>query len=149
MSVEKDNNMYVIIYGQDPELYKCSNEIVIYGEVPTKDLEGGLITNDNFSRVMKYQDWLDKYADGELKNYFPELVLAGEGWSSIEDKVEQETYRLEMIIFRNFNGTKKEAQDELQGDADGFESNEYGWISENYMAEDPYLIKLEPYKEKE
>jgi hypothetical protein len=61
---------------------------------------------------------------------------------------EQETYRLEMIIFRNFNGTKEEAQDELQQDADGFETGEYGWISENYMAEDPYLIKLEPYKEK-
>ncbi len=61
---------------------------------------------------------------------------------------EQETYRLEMIIFRNFNGTKEEAQDELQQDSDGFERNEYGWVSENYMAEDPYLIKLEPYKEK-
>ena len=60
---------------------------------------------------------------------------------------EQETYRLEMIIFRNFNGTKEEAQDELQQDADGFEYDEYGWISENYMAEAPYLIKLEPYKE--
>jgi hypothetical protein len=63
------------------------------------------------------------------------------------EEEEQETYRLEMIIFRNFNGTKEEAQDELQQDSDGFERNEYGWVSENYMAEDPYLIKLEPYKE--
>ena len=67
--------MYVVIYGQDPELYESSNQIVIYDEVPTKDLEGGLINNDNFSRAMKYQDWLDKYADGKLDNYFPELRL--------------------------------------------------------------------------
>lgn len=61
-------------------------------------------------------------------------------------KEEKETYRLEMIIFRNFNGTKEEAQKELQEDMEGFDAGEYGWLSENYMPEDPYLYKLDPYE---
>ena len=61
-------------------------------------------------------------------------------------KEEKETYRLEMIIFRNFNGTKEEAQKELQEDMEGFDAVEYGWLSENYMPEDPYLYKLDPYE---
>ena len=43
-------------------------------------------------------------------------------------KEEKETYRLEMIIFRNFNGTKEEAQKELQEDMEGFDAGEYGWL---------------------
>jgi len=52
------------------------------------------------------------------------------------------TYRLEMIIFRNFKGTKDEALDELQGDVDAFENGNAGWFSENYMPESPLVDKL-------
>ena len=52
------------------------------------------------------------------------------------------TYRLEMIIFRNFKGTKDEALDELQGDVEAFENGDAGWFSENYMPESPLVDKL-------
>ena len=39
------------------------------------------------------------------------------------------TYRLEMIIFRNFKGTKDEALDELQGDVEAFENGKIGRAS--------------------
>ena len=52
------------------------------------------------------------------------------------------TYRLEMIIFRNFKGTKDEALDELQGDVEAFENGNAGWFSENYMPESPLVDKL-------
>ena len=55
---------------------------------------------------------------------------------------EKGTYRLEMIIFRNFKGTKDEALDELQGDVDAFENGNAGWFSENYMPESPLVDKL-------
>jgi len=58
-----------------------------------------------------------------------------------KDKVEG-TYRLEMIIFRNFNGTKDEALDELQEDVTAFENGDAGWFSENYMPESPLVDKL-------
>ena len=58
-----------------------------------------------------------------------------------KDKVEG-TYRLEMIIFRNFNGTKDEALDELQGDVEAFENGDAGWFSDNYMPESPLVDKL-------
>jgi len=52
------------------------------------------------------------------------------------------TYRLEMIIFRNFKGTKDEALDELQEDVEAFENGDAGWFSENYMPESPLVDKL-------
>ena len=52
------------------------------------------------------------------------------------------TYRLEMIIFRNFKGTKDEALDELQGDVEAFENGNAGWVSENYMPESPLSDEL-------
>ena len=55
---------------------------------------------------------------------------------------EKGTYRLEMIIFRNFKGTKDEALDELQGDVEAFENGDAGWFSENYMPESPLVDKL-------
>jgi len=55
---------------------------------------------------------------------------------------EKGTYRLEMIIFRNFKGTKDEALDELQGDVESFENGNAGWFSENYMPESPLLDEL-------
>jgi len=55
---------------------------------------------------------------------------------------EKGTYRLEMIIFRNFKGTKDEALDELQGDVEAFENGNAGWFSENYMPESPLVDKL-------
>ena len=55
---------------------------------------------------------------------------------------EKGTYRLEMILFRNFNGTKDEALDELQGDVEDFENGNAGWFSENYMPESPLVDKL-------
>ena len=51
-------------------------------------------------------------------------------------------HRLEMIIFRNFKGTKDEALDELQGDVEAFENGDAGWFSENYMPESPLVDKL-------
>jgi len=65
---------------------------------------------------------------------------------------EKGTYRLEMIIFRNFKGTKDEALDELQGDVEAFENGNAGWFSENYMPESPlvtsrlwYLVEQDKY----
>ena len=55
---------------------------------------------------------------------------------------EKGTYRLEMIIFRNFKGTKDEALDELQGDVGAFENGNAGWFSENYMPESPLSDEL-------
>jgi len=55
---------------------------------------------------------------------------------------EKGTYRLEMIIFRNFKGTKDEALDELQGDVEAFENGNAGWFSENYMPESPLSDEL-------
>ena len=55
---------------------------------------------------------------------------------------EKGTYRLEMIISRNFNGTKDEALDELQEDVDAFENGDAGWFSDNYMPESPLVDKL-------
>ena len=55
---------------------------------------------------------------------------------------EKGTYRLEMIIFRNFKGTKDEALDELQGDVEAFENGNAGWVSENYMPESPLSDEL-------
>ena len=52
------------------------------------------------------------------------------------------TYRLEMIIFRNFKGTKDEALDELQEDVEAFENGDAWWFSENYMPESPLVDKL-------
>ena len=51
-------------------------------------------------------------------------------------------HRLEMIIFRNFKGTKDEALDELQEDVEAFENGDAGWFSENYMPESPLVDKL-------
>ena len=59
------------------------------------------------------------------------------------------TYRLEMIIFRNFKGTKDEALDELQGDVESFENGDAWWFSENYMPESPLVDKLTTEKEDE
>jgi hypothetical protein len=47
-----------------------------------------------------------------------------------------------MIIFRNFNGTKDEALDELQEDVTAFENGDAGWFSDNYMPESPLVDKL-------
>ena len=51
-------------------------------------------------------------------------------------------HRLEMIIFRNFKGTKDEALDELQEDVEAFENGDAWWFSENYMPESPLVDKL-------
>ena len=59
------------------------------------------------------------------------------------------TYRLEMLIVTNFQGTLEEAQDKLQDDATGFEQGDAGWFSENYIPEDPYLVELEHSMNKE
>ena len=59
------------------------------------------------------------------------------------------TYRLEMIIFRNFKGTKEEALAELQGDVESFENGDAWWFSENYMPESPLVDKLTTEKEDE
>ena len=57
----------------------------------------------------------------------------------------KKTYRLEMVIFTNFQGTLEEAKDKMQDDMQGFEQGDAGWYSENYMPEAPSIDKLDEY----
>jgi hypothetical protein len=81
--------------------------------------------------------------DFSMRAYIDVINKIEEGLNELtEADGEVETYRLEMTIFTNFNGTEEEARAKLEEDLDGFESGDAGWFGDNYMPTDGRVTQV-------